>query len=214
MSYIRVTIQGTAPGGEVWSINPVFDPTGEMPNFPLQSNLDAAAAAVAALSPGSDLLSSMSSSLFLSGARLEVRDDTDDSLVAISIATRATPLIGVGAAKMAPQCAQVFSLRTDTPGGSGRGRLYWPAVGSGIGADLRVTSAGTNALVAGMKTYLMAIKDALAAQWIGAGFDLAVRSRATKSTPHVVRLQTGNVIDTQRRRRDNLAESYSTVSIP
>jgi hypothetical protein len=33
------------------------------------------------------------------------------------------------------------------------------------------------------------------------------------ATPHVTRLQIGDVIDTQRRRRDAMPESYSTLAM-
>ena len=43
MSYVRLSIAGTSPGGEVWSVNPVLDPTGEFPGGVNQANLDSAA---------------------------------------------------------------------------------------------------------------------------------------------------------------------------
>jgi len=108
----------------------------------------------------------------------------------------------------------VFSLRTNSPGGSGRGRLYWPALGGGITAAGRLGTSNVTAFMGGMKTYLLAIRDILAANFPLIGFDVAVRSRATKTTPHVVRMQVGDVVDTQRRRRDHLPESYQQVAIP
>jgi hypothetical protein len=65
-----------------------------------------------------------------------------------------------------------------------------------------------------MKTYLNGIRSALATAFVTIGFDTAVRSRATKTTPHVVRMQVGDVADTQRRRRDHLPESYQTTTLP
>jgi hypothetical protein len=41
-----------------------------------------------------------------------------------------------------------------------------------------------------------------------------VRSKTTHTTPHAVRLQVGNIVDTQRRRRDSLPESYSNITFP
>lgn len=214
MAYMRVSILGSSPGGEVWSINPVFDPEGELPGFPSQGALDAATLAIANLNPAANLLSLLSPSLSITGARVEAREDSDDSLIAISNQSRTTVLPGTGTARQPAQCAMVFSLRTNTPGASGRGRLYWPTVGSTIGTDLRFAQSGVTTMVGEMKTYLAAIESALEAAWPGGVFALAVRSRATRSTPHVVRLQAGNVIDTQRRRRDAYAETYSTVNYP
>lgn len=214
MSYVRVSILGQTTGGEVWSINPVFDPTGEFPGTVDQANLDTAAAAIAALNPVTAMTASMSTLMQITGARLEVRNDSDDSLIAISQAQRPSALSGTGSPVMPPQCATVFSLRTNTPGASGRGRLYWPQLGQTLGSNGRLTASVCTSLNTAMKTYLLAQRDALAAAFPTIGFNLAVRSRLAKATPHVVRMQVGDVIDTQRRRRDNFPEAYVTTTIP
>lgn len=214
MSYVRVSILGGTTGGEVWSVNPVFDPTGEFGSGVSQAQIDAAATAIAALSPGTNLLASMSTLLQITGARVEVRDDANDALLAISTAQRTSSLAGTGSVVMPPQCAQVYSLRTNTPGSSGRGRLYWPCLGSTLASNGRMSSGTVTANATAMKAYLVAIQGALATAFPTIGFDPAVRSRLTKTTPHVVRIQVGDVIDTQRRRRDNFPEAYQTVTIP
>lgn len=212
MSYVRVSILGAAPGGEVWSINPTIDPTGEFPGGVDQSKLDSAAAAIAALSPGAALISMMSTAITITGARLEVRDDVTDALLAISIAVRATPLAGGGTPLRGAQSALVFSLRTDTPGGSGRGRLYWPCIATAVDAQLRIAQATVLTAVDGMGLYLHAMEAALGTAFNPILFDLGVRSKTTKTTPHVNKIQAGNVIDTQRRRRDKMIETYSTAA--
>lgn len=214
VSYVRVSILGTTTGGEVWSINPTFDPSGEFPDQVSQTNLDAAALAIASLNPGSLLLGLMSSAMQITGARVEVRSDVDDHLIGISIAQRGTPLVGTGGALMPPQAAVVFSLRTNTPGASGRGRVYWPAMGGQLNAAGKFGTSGTTQWLDVFKTYMLAIRSSLATAFPLIGFDLAVRSRRTLSTPHVVRIQAGDVVDTQRRRRDNIPETYVAVTFP
>jgi hypothetical protein len=212
MSYCRVSILGAAPGGEVWSINPVIDPTFEFPGSVDQTALDAAANAIAALNPGSQLLNFMSSSLSITGARVEVRDDSTDDLIAISTQIRPTALAGTGTPLRGASTALVISLRTNTPGGSGRGRLYWPGVGASVDAGLRFQNSNTLTALNDMATYLHAMESALATAFPTIGFDLAVRSRTTHTTPHVNKLQVGNVPDTQRRRRDKMVEDYQSVT--
>lgn len=212
MSYVRVGILGSTLGGEVWSVNPVFDPTGEFPGGVNQAALDAAALAIATLSPGLHPLTMISSAMSITGARVEVRDDVNDALIGISESIRPVPLAGSATPRMPAQAATVFSLRTDTPGASGRGRLYWPALGGTLSATLKLSSPAPASFLNEFKTYLTAIESALATAFPTIGFDLAVRSKATSSTPHVTRMQIGDVIDTQRRRRDNMPESYSTVT--
>lgn len=214
MSYVRVSILGQMTNGEVWSINPTFDPSGEFGTGVDQAQIDAAATAIAALSPPSSLLTLMSNLLQITGARVEVRDDSSDALLGISTQARTTALSGSVGPVCPPQSALVFSLRTNTPGGSGRGRLYWPALGVSLGSNGRIAAATVTTNLTSMKTYLLAQRDALATAFPTIGFNLAVRSRQTKTTPHVVRLQAGDVVDTQRRRRDNLAEAYVSTTIP
>jgi hypothetical protein len=214
MSYVRVSILGRTTGGEVWSINPVFDPSGEFEGGVNQSQLDTAAAAIAALSPGTFPLSTLSQLMFITGARVEVRADATDALIATSTAQRATALQGSGGCTNPPQTAIVLSLRTNTPGASGRGRLYWPSLTTQIDSNGRITSTTTTNILSGIKAYLLAQRDALAAAFPLIGFDVAVRSKTTKSTPHVVRMQVGDILDTQRRRRDTLPESYIVTSVP
>jgi len=215
LSYVRVSILGSALGSEVWSVNPVFDPTGEFPGSVDQSALDTAAAQIAALTPGTNLLAALSSQLTVSGARVEVRNDSDDALIAISNAVRSPALVGTGTVVSPPQSAIVISLRTNTPGGSGRGRMYWPFIGLGVSTTTgRIPAATVTNVMGGMKTYLNAIRGVLATNFPTIGFDTAVRSRATHTTPHVVRLQCGDVVDTQRRRRDHLPEAYQQIAMP
>jgi hypothetical protein len=212
MSYVRVSILGSAPNGEVWSINPVFDPTGEFPGGVNQSLLDAAGDAIAALTPGTQLMNLLSTALSVTGVRVEVRDDVTDGLIGITVQQSEPVKPGTGNALRGTASALVFSLRTDTPGGSGRGRLYWPAVGQVVGTDTRFSSANTLVALQNMATYMHAIEDALATAFPTIGFDLSVRSRQTHTTPHVTKMAVGNIIDTQRRRRDKMLEDYQTVT--
>ena len=212
MSYVRVSILGAAPGGEVWSINPVFDPTFEFGSTVDQEALDDAANAIAEITPGLLLQYFMSSALSITGARLEVREDANDSLLAISVQQRTTPLGGSLTPLRGHGTAIVVSLLTNTPGGSGRGRLYWPAIGRNVSNQLRFDTTDCGTVVSEMATYLHEMEDALATAFPTIGFDLAVRSRTTHTTPHVNKLRCGNVPDSQRRRRDKMIEDYASVA--
>lgn len=214
MSYVRVSILGAMSGGEVWSINPVFDPTGEFGSSVNQSQLDAAALAIASRTVPNNLLQTLSSAMSRIGARVEVRDDATDNLLATS--TQGSPSASAGSAspKLTPQSAVVLSIRTDTPGASGRGRLYWPAMGITVSATGRIPTANVTTILADAKAYLLGMRTDLANAFPTIGFDLAVRSKTTHTTPHAVRIQVGDVIDTQRRRRDALIEGYSALAFP
>jgi hypothetical protein len=143
-----------------------------------------------------------------------VRDDVTDALIATSTASSATVMVGVGSTAMPSQSAMVISIRTDTPGGSGRGRLYWPCLVKGLDNAGKVPTVDVASFIADAKAYLLGIRSDLATSFPTIGFDLAVRSKTTKTTPHAVRIQVGSVVDTQRRRRDAAVEQYTTLTFP
>lgn len=214
MSYVRVSILGAQTGGEVWSINPVFDPTGEFGSTVNQAQLDAAALAIANRTVPNNLLQTLGSSMSRTGARVEVRDDATDALLGTSTQGSSSASAGSASPKMSPQAAMVISVRTDTPGARGRGRLYWPAMGITVSATGRIPTATVTSLLTDAKSYLLGIRTDLTTAFPMISFDLAVRSKTSHTTPHAVRLQIGDVVDTQRRRRDVLAEAYQQVTFP
>lgn len=214
MSYVRVSIKGQIGTTDVWSINPVFDPSWEVEGDVDQTKLDAACQAIANRTIPTGLRATMSTAVNRNGAQLEVRRNSDDALLAISTAVSTTAVTGLATAKMPPQCAIVASLRTDTPGASGRGRLYWPCMDGLLVSTGRLDPTVQTNFLNDMKAYMAGIDTDLSTQFVGITFDLAVRSRKTHTSPHVVRLQAGNVVDTQRRRRDAIPESYIQVTYP
>lgn len=100
-----------------------------------------------------------------------------------------------------PQCAVVATLRTAFASSTERGRYYLP----GPSANL-LTAAGR--LQTTPQTNIAAALVAAHAAEILAGTDnfLVVYSRKNRSTQVVLRLDVGDIIDTQRRRRDKLIE--------
>jgi len=161
LSYVRVSILGTLLASEVWSVNPVFDPTAEFGTTVNQSQLDAAALAIANRTIPTSMRTALSTSATRTGCRVEVRDDANDSLLAISTQGSVTPVSGTGVIAMPPQSAIVLSIRTDTPGGSGRGRLYWPTMGATLDGNGRIPAATATTFLADLKSYLLGI----AATW-------------------------------------------------
>lgn len=212
MSYLRLTILGLSALGETWTNTLCFDPTGEGPLWD-QATGDAQVAAALAVTVPTNLINILSTALSIEGMRLEMRDDATDELIGASEAYKGTPLVGGGAPRMPAQCALVFSLRTDTPGARGRGRIYWPCLSASIGTDLRMTTASLAPTLADFRTYALALQAAIGGAAVPTlALNLAVRSRASKTTPHVRRVLLGNVVDTQRRRRDRLPEVTSTLT--
>jgi hypothetical protein len=91
------------------------------------------------------------------------------------------------------------SLRTAQLNRAGRGRFYAPSLGVDQVAGGRMTTAAQTALADGFAQLLAGITDA--------GNRIVIYHKATADFDTVVRLDVGDVIDTQRRRRNKLVEA-------
>lgn len=211
---IRLSIFGTLPGGEVWSVNPVWQIGGVATAEDItQIEAQTMATACAAVSVPAGVTQIMSTSTMLTGVRVEARR-WDGTLAAQAEALKGTPTAGAGAAGNPYQTSLVLSLRTGGIGGSGRGRLYWPCTGLTIQpTTLRPSTTNVTSTLAGMKTYLTSLGTALNASLTNAPV-LSVWSRVGASTTPVNNLLMGDVTDVQRRRRDQLVESYQSLAWP
>ncbi|WP_299315555.1 hypothetical protein [uncultured Halomonas sp.] len=100
------------------------------------------------------------------------------------------------------QCAPVVSLRTALANRSGRGRFYAPSPA--------VSAQDGGRLVAAAQTNLADSALGLMNGLTGAGLTPVIVNRATLGTTPITSLDVGDVIDTQRRRRNKLIESRTS----
>jgi len=208
---IKVSVQGTLPGGEVWSVNPVFKivPGTEI-NFQEVTDI---VTAINALTLTTNLRSMWNSATLLTGCRVEARL-LDGELVNLAEGLRDSPQAGTGSTPHPYQTSVVTSLRTSTSGPRGRGRLYWPATGITIdGGNLRINPTALSTAIGGGRNYLTTMETAIDGI-ITASTKLAVWSRTTPALHQVSSLQMGDVADVQRRRRDQLAETVNVLGYP
>lgn len=213
--FIRLRIEGTIPGGEIWSVNPVF----ALPASSVQ-DLDYAGAQTRALAASNVVVPTVLTDVMGGTANTKITSFTVEARTSAGVlqvsANALKTINGTGSTNAHPaQTAVVCSLRSNSPGGRGRGRLYWPAIGKTLdAATLRWPSASQAALATAFDTYLGALQDALNIDEIPdfTEFKLSVWSRTSDSFANIVRLQVGDVPDTQRRRRDALAENYTTTN--
>lgn len=210
--YVRASIGGTLPGGEVWSINPVFSTlsSGGTPEDP--QSLNEAASAVRQVIPATPLRNIMSSATLLNRVRMECRN------AAGTLMTVGESAGGNNGGLQNPtkpfQTSLVFSLRTGLAGGSRRGRLYLPCLGGSISTStLRLTSPTTTDLVGAMAGYLGDVQAAINAE-LEETYALAVRSPTLGTETAVTSIQVGDILDTQRRRRDKATEDIVEHSYP
>jgi len=208
---IKVSITGAMPSGEVWSINPVWRLNGA-PVSVSAAQCTAIVTAVNAITVPTGVRNMMSVNTTIVGCRVEARD-VDGTLDALAEGTRALALTGSGSQGHPFQTSAVVSLRSPLAGASGRGRLYIPATGVAVDlSTLRLTSANVTSYLAGIKSYLGLIESAVTSQVPSS--ILAVWSRTLLTTLGVTRIQMGDVLDTQRRRRDAAIENYTELAYP
>lgn len=207
---LKVSIVGTLPNSEVWSINPVFHLVSE-PTV-TWDDLNTVATGINGLTIGTNMRAFMSTETRVTGCKLEARE-ADGSLQVQLAQERSSPVVGTGTTAHPNQTSAVVSLRTTTPGGRYRGRLYWPATGISILASTgRFNTGFPGTLATEMKTFLSGASTVIETT-LGTNV-LCVWSRVSLGKQAVNRLLVGDVPDTQRRRRDKAIETYATVSYP
>lgn len=209
---LRVSLLGSLPNGEEWTVNPVWAISDfGTPTTPAQ--IQAVATALAASAVATGLTASWSSNTFLNGYRVEARTNAG-VLENQAEALRTAPIAGTGSSVHPLQSAIVCSLRTAQVGASGRGRMYLPATGIALLTTLgnRPAQSVQDALLAGIKTTLGTMQTTIRTTFASAA--LAVWSRKQVATFNVNRIQIGDVMDSQRRRRDALIENYTSTTYP
>lgn len=221
MAYWRVIVKGSIGTVEKWSTGAAFGIVGLAPDTPDQAGATAIAQSVAAnqttvLVPA-NLRQLLSTAGNIEIVRVEKRAE-DESVLSVAEALVPTPLVGSGTANKTPQDSVVLSLRTATPGARGRGRLYWPALNATLSATWQMTAPVPASLASDAKTWLQAINSEIDDYYISISSALRAALSVRSITDHVCRdvtsIQIGSVLDTQRRRRDALPETYATVAYP
>lgn len=100
------------------------------------------------------------------------------------------------------QCAPVVTLRTATLSRAGRGRFYAPS--------LAVDQVSAGRMLTTARDTLADAAEDLVQGLTSAGGNLVIYHRGSGSTTLVTSLDVGDVIDTQRRRRNKLIESRTS----
>lgn len=210
---LRLSVGGAMPNGEKWTVNPVFG--FPAPGLPIDFDTALAVAVNVAGVPVPSGMSSMNvAAVTVNNVRVEARD-WDGTLENVAESIKSPAAAGSGGAAHSFQSSAVFSLRTANGTARGKGRLYWPATGATLSTStLRLSDTDRDNYLAAFKTYLSGIEDNIQAVAGLSSARLVVWSRANQAGYYVNKIMLGNILDTQRRRRDALVEGYSQVAFP
>lgn len=125
-----------------------------------------------------------------------------------------TPVIGTSTFNVPPQDSIVVTLTTaESRGLAYKGRIFLPAgFGDVQGADGRLTPAQTSSIATRFKTFFDAVNDGFSVV-VNAPYVVVASNVRTGATNRVTGVQVGNLVDTQRRRRNRLNEAYSSADL-
>lgn len=221
MGYLRIIVKGTIGTEEKWSNSLNYRITGgasDLPDNDLVTRVLARLLSdIVAGSFPNDLKNLISTAGSIVGFRVEKRGE-DEVLLSMAEGNLAAPIVGLTSPTKTPQDALVVSLLTSSVGGAGRGRFYLPALGAVMSGSFQLTSPSPTLAVAAAKSWLNEIKIAadLAMSSVSdpRRFVLVVRSPTNHSDSIVNALRVGSLLDTQRRRRDALKETYVSTTFP
>ena len=207
--HLLYSFTGTMPGGEVWSCgvrtSGALGPTDQVTLDALATNgvvqwstFHATAANVI----GSGVIFDLCTVRVISTAGITVGQ---------SERSPASPVAGSGSVNKPNQCAVVVTLITAVAGRRGRGRFYVPVLGGTITGANRVAPTQRDSLADTAAAMLSGINDGLDNATYAAR--VGVQSQTGLSDAVVTSIRVGDVWDTQRRRRDNIIESYTSRAV-
>lgn len=221
----RVTISGTSFGGaEIWSTGFYVGSVNADVSNPTQQFADAIRTAWTAFWGGAT--SYVSSNWKVDNVKVaQVGVDGKTLMENVVHAPYGTALQGTAASPiLPPQIALVASLENAGARGlAAKGRMYLPGIAATLGTNgqISVTNAGT--IAANMKTFFDAVNSAAPT---GETVILASQGRRVKGSDGqyapvpgtavnavVNRVRVGSVYDTQRRRRNQMVETYQSATL-
>lgn len=175
---------------------------------------------VAALQTGNvyptALRAGLSAALNIYGVRVNAISDSG-TLVAAAEHVKATPAAGQGSATRPLQVACCITLNAGAAFGRHyRGRIFFPALAGPVlsSSTLRISPTDRGSLASALETLLNEIGGVINAQSVFVPpYVPVVYSRATGQLLGVQNISVGDVLDTQRRRRDSLRENRTLLPI-
>lgn len=107
-----------------------------------------------------------------------------------------------------PQNAVAISFRSNVPGRRGRGRMYVPAINSGSTATTGTLGSTAKNIFGGAGATLL--QDVSQAGGMGVQYRMVITSAGNERYVLATQTRVGDQIDTQRRRRNGVRETYTS----
>jgi hypothetical protein len=213
--YNRIHIEGTlANGAEVWSTSFACTDIDEVGISDPDVLTTWANDCLANFIPGTGWPGDMRSLLGSAATVNKVRIywyPTVASAAAAAGESSGASVAGSGTTVLPLQSALVYTLVTARPGRSYRGRMYWPVLTQAIPADGKLPT--TSITLAARALSFVQMLETLSQEAPLATMAPVVVSKAQNVVTEVTAVRVGNVVDTQRRRRDNLVETFASQAI-
>lgn len=211
----RVHINGSlASGQEEWSTSfacvTALGETVDDPQDLTQWATDAHAEFAAGTGWPGDLRSLIGVSSTVDNIRIYHYADLQANANAVGQSTGAA-IAGSGSAAVPLPTSLVFTLQTARPGKSYRGRMYWPFLTQTIQSNGKINTSSVT--LGSRATSFGQMLEAICAQSPLLGMVPMVASKTANAVTLVTSIRVGDVPDTQRRRRDNLVESFGTAAL-
>lgn len=196
MALFKHTLQGTFPG-EVWSFG-----LHTLGNLTVSAAETAWATAVGGFWTSAGPL--FANEVVATGTTTAELDQATGKQ--ITRVETGSSLIGSAASESLPyQCAPAVSFRTNLATRAGRGRFYAPSLAVEFVAAGKMTSTAQTALLDGAEAMVNSLT--------AAGLTTVLYGRTSHATQEVTRVDVGDVIDTQRRRRNKLVENRVSANV-
>lgn len=214
--HVKLIANGGMPGGERWSCTLAFAAPPDGSYGMSQADMDLFAAQGLARWSTFLAASGTRASDYVTLQRVDVRQiNSAGQTIRLSQVTPSAAVAGTGTLQLPNQVATVVSLRTGVPGARGRGRIYLPLLAMSPEPTGRIPASYRTALAATVATMLNGLNSDIAPYGSPSGARLAVASGVGTigDNPVVVQARVGDVLDTQRRRRDALVEAYVQVNL-
>lgn len=213
LDYNLVTWKGDSPGSEIWNSSCAFQSNSGTGPVKTYEDLLTWAQAIAGITDVdirgvANLTSPVAQVKTIRVAYI----DSAGLTAQFAEAQAGSGWSAVGDATKPFQVSIVASLLTGRPGRSYRGRMYWPAFSAAISTSTMVMAPTDVATVATSMAKMLTLTGQAAG--VDAAMQAAVNSKKLGTTNFVTQIRVGGVLDTQRRRRNAVAEGYKYAAYP